>query len=556
MSIPKHIKEHAVLGVSGDGNNTYVVGSGGAYPATAVGFQSAINAALSKTQFTENLENGTLSINDKSRIVTIAGGDNLDVRFLGTDPVDNPQYISFDVGTVRTVFRIVAVLSTTQLLLDARHKGSSISGATWYTATPNMQVVRLLDDMLLNESTEIIYLTDDGTASGNMVPNAALAFDFTQAMFGGQINNGINSGVFIVEGLRSRYPYWPRFQPYNYGITIFSHPVDYIIKNWDVASWAGLISNGSDIFSRIEIDNLKAKTRHNAFLLACYGEMVISNVDIQATARYEDQTAEIQCLSLNLITNAKATVRDSRLVCAVHGSSDTISGNQCINLAAPPDFVSTENNQVTFSIERCSLFGMMNNGATEAMKFRLADVTDGMGDSDIHLTDVDARYIGDAIPTPGINWRNFALRSGTPPSIKNRLHIRNCTLLDLPTDWDTFEVVELVGDMGTRTASVTIGTVPAAEIDLLRASTHIVGPMTGAVTIPAPVGTWPTGVKIKFIISEDGAAGHAVTWNAAYKFHTAWTDSIATTDANKSTIVEFQFDGTNWIQVSPANVWL
>ena len=63
-------------------------------------------------------------------------------------------------------------------------------------------------------------------------------------------------------------------------------------------------------------------------------------------------------------------------------------------------------------------------------------------------------------------------------------------------------------------------------------------------------------LPLRFIIKQDATGGRTVTWNAIFKFHTAWTDAVVTTDASKTTEVEFRWDGSAWRQSSPANVWL
>lgn len=63
-------------------------------------------------------------------------------------------------------------------------------------------------------------------------------------------------------------------------------------------------------------------------------------------------------------------------------------------------------------------------------------------------------------------------------------------------------------------------------------------------------------LPLRFVIKQDGTGGRTLTWNAIFKFHTAFTQAVVTTDANKTTEVEFRWDGSAWRQSSPANVWL
>lgn len=62
--------------------------------------------------------------------------------------------------------------------------------------------------------------------------------------------------------------------------------------------------------------------------------------------------------------------------------------------------------------------------------------------------------------------------------------------------------------------------------------------------------------RLRFLLKEDATAGHVISWDALYKFHTPFVQSVAATDANKTTLVEFEWDGANWVQVTPTNRWI
>ena len=79
----------------------------------------------------------------------------------------------------------------------------------------------------------------------------------------------------------------------------------------------------------------------------------------------------------------------------------------------------------------------------------------------------------------------------------------------------------------------------------------LTGPMT--VSAPALTGTNTTGVflipgmRLRFILRQDGTGGRVVTWNAVFK-----TSGALTTTLNTVNIVEFIYDGTNWRQLATA----
>lgn len=72
--------------------------------------------------------------------------------------------------------------------------------------------------------------------------------------------------------------------------------------------------------------------------------------------------------------------------------------------------------------------------------------------------------------------------------------------------------------------------------------------LTGNITVNAPAAAnYHIGSKLRFIFTQNAGAGHVVTWDAAYKVN--WTP---TTTANKVNSIDFEYNGTNWIQVASA----
>jgi hypothetical protein len=76
--------------------------------------------------------------------------------------------------------------------------------------------------------------------------------------------------------------------------------------------------------------------------------------------------------------------------------------------------------------------------------------------------------------------------------------------------------------------------------------------LTGNTTVAAPTGM-VVGTRIVFELTQDGTGSRTVTWNAIFKFVVAaWADAGA---ASTITSIEFEWNGTNWIQKT-ANRWI
>ena len=62
------------------------------------------------------------------------------------------------------------------------------------------------------------------------------------------------------------------------------------------------------------------------------------------------------------------------------------------------------------------------------------------------------------------------------------------------------------------------------------------------------------GQRVGFWFEQDITGGRNVTWNATYKFHTAWTNTGNT--SGTFSYVEFMYNGADFMQISPANYWV
>lgn len=79
------------------------------------------------------------------------------------------------------------------------------------------------------------------------------------------------------------------------------------------------------------------------------------------------------------------------------------------------------------------------------------------------------------------------------------------------------------------------------------------GVLTAGMTINAPINPG-FGAVLEFVLTQDGTGGRAVTWNGAFVFQVAWTNTGNT--ANKRSYARFVYNGTNWISTTPTvNSW-
>lgn len=69
--------------------------------------------------------------------------------------------------------------------------------------------------------------------------------------------------------------------------------------------------------------------------------------------------------------------------------------------------------------------------------------------------------------------------------------------------------------------------------------------MTAGMTINNVTNRWP-GMRVTFLLEQDGTGGRVTTWNAAYKIDPTW---VPDTTASKANSIEFIFDGTEYKQV-------
>ena len=100
-----------------------------------------------------------------------------------------------------------------------------------------------------------------------------------------------------------------------------------------------------------------------------------------------------------------------------------------------------------------------------------------------------------------------------------------------------------------RVQSVASSATPALNCDLGGVVTFTA---TAGSTWGAPTNVPPAGRRVTVVITQDGTGGWAISWNAAYQFPTAWTNTGNT--AGKISSITFVSDGTKLV-AQGANSW-
>lgn len=102
-----------------------------------------------------------------------------------------------------------------------------------------------------------------------------------------------------------------------------------------------------------------------------------------------------------------------------------------------------------------------------------------------------------------------------------------------------------------RAQVVTFGAAPALNCDLGGAVT-LSTTLSSNITWGAPTNVPPAGGVVTITMTQDGTGGWTVSWNAAYIFPTAWSNTGNT--AGKISTATFVSDGTKLV-AQGANSW-
>jgi len=84
----------------------------------------------------------------------------------------------------------------------------------------------------------------------------------------------------------------------------------------------------------------------------------------------------------------------------------------------------------------------------------------------------------------------------------------------------------------------------SVQVDCNPYNVIAISALTGNLTLNIPLNPMQ-GMRLVFIILQDGTGGRTVAFNAAFKHN--WSDVGNT--ANKTSTISFVYNGTNWIQL-------
>lgn len=505
------------------GSSIITAGTGGRYST----LQAAIDAALSETQFTETALTGTATFTKGSKVVTGSG-----TAF--TTELLYATHISVTTGGIRKWYPLQGtVISDTVVVLDVPFMDATAADAGIVGGTPVQNNI-----MLLSDATGTNVTIGDGSANlvGSVNINA-------NGFHVDRLSNNLTSGAVSFSNC-------PHFEQYS-GLTAYVG--DVTLENLrrqraGSTSQQDWIAAGGAVnyTGRLFANNLRASGNFDLFLPSVVGRFSLTNSvlrsvpDTAATVETTNQPVN----GLFAYDGAEGYIAQTKLVAGCYGAAQS----NCINAEGYYNENSrlTANNilhlkDVTAELEKAS-------GSTENTTSR--GVFIGVDNSDIYLDDVTFVYRGS--PTPGASWRQFASDPGvvTP----NRVHVRSSTLFDLRSITTNAVITTLRGDRGVKALTVA-ATLDANELSALRGQVFTVALGATLITSIPAVTNAPEGTEIHFIFTQDGVGGRNVTgWNAAYLFHTAWSNTGNT--SNKISTVSFRKSGSRWIQTGAANAWL
>lgn len=508
---------HSTLGTS-----IITAGTGGRYAT----LQAAVDAALAESQFTENALTGTATFTLGSRVVT-----GVSTSF--TTELLYATHISVTTGGIRKWYPLDgSVISDTVVVLAVPFMDTTAVGVGIVSGVPNRQRI-----MLLSDNTSAVNL---GDASANLV--GCLNIDFNGFASTKVLRGKLTSGEINIANS-------PHFS-FLAGTTPFIG--DYRLDNLqrqraDAGSqqdWLGL-GGAANYSGRVYGNNLRCTGNFDIFLPNVIGHAELSNSHLRSLPDYAGNasTTNQPVNGLFAANGATAIFQSVFLEAACYGSatSNVISIDGADQVGAL-----TTGNKVT--LKDCTGILYKAVGSTENTISRGMYLS--IDDCDIYLE--NSIFRTDGSPTAGTAWRMWASDPGvTTPS---RIHSTNSTLLDLRSVTTNAVITTLRGDRGVKALTVA-ATLDANELSALRGQLFTVTLGATLITSIPSVSNAPEGTEIHFVFTQDGTGGHNVSgWNAAYKFHTAWSDTGNT--ANKQSTVSFRKAGSSWVQTGAANSWV
>lgn len=497
------------------GTNSFTVGIGGQYPTAS----AAAEAIKLLPQFTETTIPGTVTMTLNSSVITGVGTNFLTTLKFAT-------HISITTGGIRKWYPLAKeVTSDTSAHLDFVYADTTATGASAVSAVAIHYTMLLLEDDLTVE----LFAGQSNVAANIHVDAMGHRVKAVTAV--------INSGLFELANS-------PSVDSIGLSGTGGFPVADCYITNVRraesisssaEADWA-VINTG-----RLYSEQVRCKGNFDVFVTSLVGGWIITNTELESYALTVSDSSQVWATNLSA-PNGVMRCTGSQFILGATGTGTT----NAINLGS--SFIPEK---CKFYFNNCDVIlqGLPGATAQTSLNVFLGSVVD----SDIYLN--DCRVSVDSTITPPSAWKMFAHDAGIIGQIANRIHIQNTSLPDLQSTTTQMVITTLKGDMGVKTITSSAGAFTANQLSAIRASTFHATLTENITSIPSVLNA-PDGTEVGFVFTQDATAGRTIGWNAVYKFAAAWVQAALTTDANKVSTVRFKKRGSNWYQISPANVWL
>lgn len=562
MDSVEHKIQHRQLGIDGRGSKTLTVGRSAQYPT----LQAAVNAALLNTQFTakQTLDAAsTITCTQGSKTVTGVGTQFANYYgYQSTNALGNgDRFISVGTGATKKWYPVESIIDDTTLQLAVPFQEATVTTAAgqWWSGHPNITTIEILDTIESATNTSV-YINTAGTSQGAQLTTVALRFLWRSGNFGSlhgqQGNGGISidiktaSGVLIFEDLKADAAHNAQIRDQSLAGTDSVPVYDcYLLSPVRESSADAdfiFLSSGNGC-GRFYGKDLFVKGNFDIFLTLARGETVLENGHTDSIP--VDMVSSNISRPLGMMFGENGSkMRCTNMTFRICLTGINIGENHRTTFALLAGLTGVRNN-CTAIFDNCTF--IMDGTLGGTLKPYVYAINLGIEDSDIYFLNCRTVVLGSLTPTA--NWLGFGPdilvnQNQTP----NRLHFINTPWFDLPNALSTYTIGTVTTFSGARGRVKALSQpVVANEFDFLRGDTFTMT-LTAARAM-SPVINAPDGAEVTFILQQDGTGGFNVTWDASYKFVTAWSNAGNT--ANLVSTATFRKRGSNWYQVSPANAW-
>lgn len=534
MSIVKHIKEHAKLGIYGSGTKFLTVGDNGqfttidaalAYIAGQTGATQVSHAATTGdvTQYSDSVTNLSVNLTSVAR-----AGDLLNF----TDNESGAPTVIGQSYAVATYYPIYDLRSTTAVLMTGR-VGATGSGVGIQLWRPNTYILALAPGHhVISASVTLPNLSNVaivGTSKTNtfLSKSGSAVVTYPRHGYLSVSNVCLYGQDSTVNGAHTIFTY-DSSKPFDAGFCVFNiHDImtDVVRPN----------SGGTnDLFllrgSAAWLSNIQAQERFVTIGTVEVDFLTVDNIHLTSSANHHclilQNTHTYQFTKPWFLSNLDLVRQDNAA-----GQSDRV-------LAVGGQLYSTAGGSREYYLRGLKILDL-NSANVDQEAFA---VTPSLGDT-FYLHDCVIETSGSG----GVADMQFASALGAATVVMD--NVRNLSGAT-PTYTDSSGNITLTNytPMGSQSLAYGVTLSPNAN----KGSTIVVGTLTGNVTaINAPTNPL-SGQKIRFMFTQDATAGHTVAgWDAAFIVTTAVPGGG--TNGQKC-MIGFEYDGSKWIQ-DIAPIW-